>query len=194
MAKCVPSILVLCLLAAAVSVSARPCKTIFFITTTTTTYYPRDPNPDPLLQNPRYLSLIFTTAAARFPHSQPSLRFGSNSFDDEAHSSSMASSEAPVRFYSSVSSSIRDRSKDIMGVVGALLVGVGFGVLTGAAIFFVWALFSPRHFDFSDGSDSEDDDISAAKKFGYVKIPAESKVIDGGDAVKKAAPPANEVV
>ncbi|XP_073298553.1 uncharacterized protein [Primulina huaijiensis] len=186
MANCVPSILLLCLLAAAVSVSARPCKTIFFITTTTTTYYPRNPNPDPLLQNPRYLSLIFTTATAtaRFPHSQPSLSFGSNSFEDEAHSSSMASSDAPVRFYSSVSSSIRDRSKDIMGVVGALLVGVGFGVLTGAAIFFVWALFSPRHFDFSDGSDSEDDDISAAKKFGYVKIPAESKVIDGGDAVR----------
>ncbi|XP_073146761.1 uncharacterized protein [Henckelia pumila] len=189
MAKCIPSILLLCLLAAAAaSVSARPCKTLFFITTTTTTtYYPRNPNQDPLLQNPRYLSLIFTTTTARFPHRQPSLSFRSNSLDDEARSSSMASSEAPVRFYSSVSSSIRDRSKDIMGVVGALLVGVGFGVLTGVAIFFVWALFSPRQFDFSDGSDSEDDDISAAKKFGYVKIPAETKVID--DA-KKAVPPA----
>ncbi|XP_075499905.1 uncharacterized protein LOC142538474 [Primulina tabacum] len=194
MVKCVPSILLLCLLASAAAVSARPCKTLFFITTTTTTYYPRNPNPDPLLQNPQYLSLIFTTTTARFPHRQPSLSFHSNSFDDESHSSSMASSKAPVRFYSSVSSSIRDRSKDIMGVVGALLVGVGFGVLTGVAIFFVWALFSPRHFDFSDGSDSEDDDVSAAKKFGYVKIPADTKVIDRGDDLKKDSQPAKEVV
>ncbi|KZV27208.1 hypothetical protein F511_04661 [Dorcoceras hygrometricum] len=188
MANCIPTILLLCLLAAAAyAVSARPCKTLFFITTT---YFPRNPNPDPLLQDPRYLSLIFTTTTVRFPRIQPSLSFRSNSFEEEARSSSMASSEDPVRFYSSVSSSIRDRSKDIMGIVGALLVGVGFGVLTGVAIFFVWALFSPRHFDFSDGSDSEDHDIGDAKKFGYVKIPAEIKVIEGVDDVKKAGPPA----
>ncbi|KAI3449973.1 hypothetical protein Pfo_006638 [Paulownia fortunei] len=109
----------------------------------------------------------------------------------------MTSSDFPLKFYSSVSSSIRDRTKDIMSVVGALLFGVGCGALTAAIMYFVWALFSPGRFDLGDVSSSsdedDDDDVTAAKKkFGYVAIPTKPEVVE--DDLKKPAPPAKEVV
>lgn len=78
-----------------------------------------------------------------------------------------------------------------MSVVGALLFGVGCGALTGAIMYFVWALFSPGRFDFVDVSDDEDDedDIAATKKkLGYMAIPAKTEDLE------KPAPPAKEVV
>ncbi|EPS68526.1 hypothetical protein M569_06251, partial [Genlisea aurea] len=91
-----------------------------------------------------------------------------------------------LRFYSSISSSIRDRSKDIMSVVGALLFGVGCGALTAAIMYFLWALFSPSRLDFgeicSSSDDDDDDDVTAAKKkLGYVIIPSQPKVVDDDD-------------
>ncbi|KAK4419576.1 hypothetical protein Salat_2370500 [Sesamum alatum] len=202
-----PLLLLLSLFAAAaVVVSARPCKTLFYFsatTTTTTTYYPfnslpRNPNSNSILrnQNPRYLTLIFTsTTTNRFPDRRPSINFESSpDFDDVSKSS-----DFPLRFYSSVSSSIRDRTKDIMSVVGALLFGVGCGALTAATMYFVWSLFSPGRFDVDDVSssssdDDDDDDVTAAKKkLGYVSIPTKPKVVDDYD-LKKPAPPAKEVV
>ncbi|KAK6164126.1 hypothetical protein DH2020_000990 [Rehmannia glutinosa] len=202
-----PLLLLLSLLA--VTASARPCKTLFYFsaTTTTTTYYPynsisRNPNnPNSLLrnQNPRYLTLIFTsTTTTPFSDRRPALNSDSNpAFDDNSQSSSMMTSpDFPLKFYSSVSSSIRERTKDIMSVVGALLFGVGCGALTAAIMYFVWALFSPSRFDFGDVSsssddDDDDDDVTAVKKkLGYVSIP--TKVVD--DDLKKPAPPAKEVV
>ncbi|KAB2087737.1 hypothetical protein ES319_A04G124400v1 [Gossypium barbadense] len=41
-------------------------------------------------------------------------------------------------------SSLRDRSRDILSVVVALLFGVGCGSLTAAAIYFVWIIFTAR--------------------------------------------------
>ncbi|PIN03794.1 hypothetical protein CDL12_23676 [Handroanthus impetiginosus] len=202
----VPLALLFSLLAA--TASARPCKTLFYFSaTTTTTYYPsnslpRNPNVDslPRNQNPRYLTLIFTsTTTNRFPEPRPSINFDSKPAlaDDSQSSSTMTSSDFPLKFYSSVSSSIRDRTKDIISVVGALLFGVGCGVLTAAIMYFVWALFYHCRVDFEDASsssdDDDDDDVAAAKKkLGYVAVPTKLKVVD--DDLKKPAPPAKEVV
>ncbi|KAJ6290844.1 hypothetical protein OIU78_026571 [Salix suchowensis] len=78
-------------------------------------------------------------------------------------------------------SSLRDRTKDILSVVVALLFGVGCGALTAATMYLVWSLFSPsqsRYDDYFDGefSDEEEEDL---KKIGYVKIP-EAEQVKGG--------------
>lgn len=189
-----PLLLLLSLFAA--NAFARPCKTIFYFsattTTTTTTYFPHNslssnPNPNPnsflRIQNPRYLTLIFTSTNPN--PTRPSLNFASKPSIDESRRSSptMTSLGFPLNFYSSVSSSIRDRTKDIMSIVGALMFGVGCGVLTGAIMYFLWALFSPGRFDFVDSSssdDDDDDDVTAYKrKLGYVAIPANSDIAEG---------------
>lgn len=198
-----PLLLLLSLLAA--TASARPCKTFFYFsattTTTTTTYYPQNslpanPNPNFSLRhrNPRYVTFIFTSTTANpFADRRPGVDFKSDPSigGDSQSSQAMTSSDLPLKFYSTVSSSIRDRTKDIMSVVGALLFGVGCGALTGAIMYFVWALFSPGRFDFVDVSDDEDDeedDVAATKKrLGYVAIPAKTEDL-------KPAPPAKEVV
>lgn len=202
-ASALASLLLFSLLAA--TSSARPCKTIFYFsatttTTTTTTYYPfhshpANPNPQIRRFNPRYVTFIFTSTAPKpFSGHRPALNFKSDpSSDANSHSSPAMTSSAfsPLKFYSSVSSSIRDRTADIMSVVGALLFGVGCGALTGAVMYFLYALFSPGRFDFDDASDDEEeDDVAAIKrKLGYVSIPAGTT-----DDLKEAAPPAKEVV
>ncbi|XP_057802425.1 uncharacterized protein LOC131017655 [Salvia miltiorrhiza] len=163
---------------------ARPCKTLFYFSaTTTTTYYPsnslnRNPN-DPnyaQIANPRYITLIFTTTAAP--------RFPSRHFDRFHEIAQSSPSEFPL---SSVSSSVRDRTMDILSVVGALLFGVGCGAVTAAVMYSLWALFNPRPVDFDEVSD--DDEVILAKKYQYVPIPTQIH-----DDLKKAAPPAKEVV
>lgn len=73
--------------------------------------------------------------------------------------------------------SLRERTKDILSVVVALLFGVGCGALTAVTMYLVWSLFSNRH-DYRSSSygeineDDEDDDIFNPKKMGYEKIPA----------------------
>ena len=108
---------------------------------------------------------------------------------------SRSSSMIPVELYSSVTSSIRDRTKDIMRVVGALLFGVGCGALTAASMYLIWSLFWPNRFEFEDSDDefedgNDDYDVTSAKKMGYVAIP--TKVVD--DDLKKPAAPTKEVV
>ncbi|KAG6435112.1 hypothetical protein SASPL_106763 [Salvia splendens] len=197
MAISAPPLLLLLLSLLAVTSSARPCRTFFYFSATTTTisttYYPHhslpaNPNPNSA-QNPHYVAFIFTTTHKPFSSHRPSLNFNSDSHSSPAMTSS--SSGFPLNFYSTVSSSIRDRTKDILSVVGALLFGVGCGALTGALMYFLWALFAPGRFDFNDLSDEEEeeDDVAAAKKkLGYVAIPAMA------DDVKNHAPPAKEVV
>ncbi|GFP98165.1 hypothetical protein PHJA_001960500 [Phtheirospermum japonicum] len=111
----------------------------------------------------------------------------------------MTSFGFPLKFYSSVSSLIRERTKDIMSVVGALLFSVGCGALTAAVMYFVWTLYSPSRFDFGDVSSSSDDDddydneVAATKrKLGYLAIPTKPAAVD--DDLNKPAPPAKEVV
>ncbi|XP_051118538.1 uncharacterized protein LOC127242872 [Andrographis paniculata] len=199
-----PLLLLLVAAAAATTAAARPCKTLFYFSaTTTTTFYPNanslpeDVNPNYIFRDlsPRYLNLVFTSATDnRVPDRFASINFDSNG-DDSQSSSMIASSGLPLKFYSSVSSSIRDRTRDLMSVVGALLFGVGCGALTAAVMYLVWALFSDRRLEYEDvsSSDDEDDEISAAKKkFGYVAIPADAKVVE--DEIKKPAAPAKEMV
>lgn len=73
-----------------------------------------------------------------------------------------------------------------MSVVGALLFGIGCGALTAVGMFFVWALFSPRRFDYEDMSSDD------SEKWGYQAIPTKPKLVDDDD--KKPAPAAKEVV
>lgn len=73
-----------------------------------------------------------------------------------------------------------------MSVVGALLFGIGCGALTAVGMFFVWALFSPRRFDYEDMSSDD------SEKWGYQAIPTKPKLVD--DDHKKPAPAAKEVV
>ncbi|MQL67683.1 hypothetical protein F6Q10_35325, partial [Streptomyces vinaceus] len=90
-----------------------------------------------------------------------------------------------------MTNSIRDRTKDIMRVVGALLFGVGCGALTAATMYLIWSLFWPNRFEFEDSdnddfdSDNDGFDATAAKKLGYVAIP--SKVVDDDDLKKHVA-------
>ena len=86
---------------------------------------------------------------------------------------------APFGFPSYDFSSLRDRTKDILSVVVALLFGVGCGALTAATMYFVWSVFSNRN-DYHAFDDYADDDreeeIESPKKMGYVKIPAAESV------------------
>lgn len=102
--------------------------------------------------------------------------------------------------YSSVTNSIRDRSKDIMRVVGALLFGVGCGALTAATMYLIWSLFWPHryHDDLDDDDDDAEFDVAAAKKLGYVAIPnkvadddlKKKPVVAGADGVAPSPPSA----
>ncbi|KZV39216.1 hypothetical protein F511_29976 [Dorcoceras hygrometricum] len=192
------SILPFLLLLAAAVTAARPCKTIFYLSATS--YYPLgNPIPNSLFHNPRHVTLIFTTTTTLA--SQQTDHLSATSFDpvnpsDFESDSDSEPSNLPIKFYSSVSNSIRQRSRDIMSVAGALLFGVACGALTAATIYFVWALFSPARFDFDDISSSDDDDedddddVTDSKTFGYVAIP--TKLVD--DDTKKPVPLAKEVV
>jgi hypothetical protein len=78
-------------------------------------------------------------------------------------------------FVSENINSFRDRTRDILSVVVALLFGVGCGALTAATMYLVWALVVNRHsYDDFEEDDYENDESDAAslKKLGYVKIPA----------------------
>ncbi|KAE8697084.1 NC domain-containing protein-related [Hibiscus syriacus] len=69
---------------------------------------------------------------------------------------------------SNVFSSLRDRSRDILSVVAALLLGVGCGALTAATIYLVWMIFTGRREYLED---YESDEEFSSKKNGYVNIP-----------------------
>ncbi|MBA0795455.1 hypothetical protein Gohar_006318 [Gossypium harknessii] len=73
---------------------------------------------------------------------------------------------------SDVLSSLRERSKDILSVVVALLFGVGSGALTAATLYLVWTLFLARS-DYHRAclEDDESDGELSPKKIGYVTIP-----------------------
>lgn len=75
--------------------------------------------------------------------------------------------------------SLRDRTKDILSVVVALLFGVGCGALTAATMYLAWSLFSTRYENDAENDSDADDDGLSPKKMGYVKIPtADSKWSD----------------
>lgn len=163
----------------AISATARPgrpfhpCQTLILFSTSTTS------SSFPLLQNPE--------------NSSPQNPNPNNNFRRSQSITLFITEIRPVDFYPSIptidqnrddsslySSSFRDRTRDILSVVGSLLFGVGCGALTAATMYLMWSLFAANRFDIRDDSDDEsdcdedrfeDDDVSP-KKIGYVAIPA----------------------
>ncbi|KAL7589886.1 uncharacterized protein LOC111916187 [Lactuca sativa] len=173
----------------AISTTARPCKTIFFITSSSS-HYPTD---DPFLPKPNFHILrnpnnsprltFFVTEIREF-HRTRSLPRSASVFDRSIESSSSDDVVSSVPYYSatstSVKASIRERTMDIMSIVGALLFGVGCGALTAATMYLIWSLFAPRRFDFGADSDEESDDEEngvRSNSNGYVAIPAVAKPV-----------------
>ncbi|KAF3623058.1 putative auxin response factor 8-like isoform X1 [Capsicum annuum] len=193
----------------AVSVAAgRPCKTLFFISTTS--YYPQFPiseNPNPTRLRTFFFTSEPTRFGLRFGISRPTIVFRrSDPFmmirrpDPAVEEEDQRMIMPMEELYSSVTNSIRDRSKDIMRVVGALLFGVGCGALTAATMYLIWSLFWPHryHDDLDDDDDDAEFDVAAAKKLGYVAIPnkvadddlKKKPVVAGADGVAPSPPSA----
>ncbi|XAR73641.1 hypothetical protein NMG60_11007679 [Bertholletia excelsa] len=172
----------------------HPCRTLIFFSSSSS--YPRDDqNPNFLIQNPSSVfsarrSITFFITEVRevdrkpaFLSSRPML------FVDRANVEEEEKRPFPFGLYSSVGASFRDRTKDILSVVGSLLFGVGCGALTAATLYLMWSLFAPDRFDYRDSDEEFDDDESdddvSPKKMGYAAIPAKE--------APPAAPPAKEV-
>ncbi|CAI0626999.1 unnamed protein product [Linum tenue] len=191
------------------SVSAgRPCKTLF-ISSYTVSLKPlhsfRYPNP-----NFGRRSAGFVAIVTEFGH-QSSSESSSNMISDRAvfpglefenHVAGGGSRFAhrrerqqedqlgfarllPFGLSSHEISSLRDRTKDILSVVVALLFGVGCGALTAATMYLVWSLFAVRSAAYYDElyDDEEEEEEEDAKKIGYVKIPEAEKVAAPAKAV-----------
>ncbi|KAF5765263.1 hypothetical protein HanRHA438_Chr15g0714031 [Helianthus annuus] len=161
-----------------ISATARPCKTIFFITSSSSSsYYPTNHhNPNFALQNPNNPPrfTFFITEIHQFHR----LIFTDRTIKPSPNDV--------------VSSSFLDRTADVMSIVGALLFGAGCGALTAATMYLIWSLCSNRRLDFTSDSDEDeysdvDDDVST-KKNGYVAVPTGAKDVpptaDEVDAMK----------
>ncbi|QHO27643.1 uncharacterized protein DS421_7g209810 [Arachis hypogaea] len=151
--------------------SARPCRT--FVISSYTFALPSSDDP----------SLPSTATLTTFTEIRSFRPFPSEIFFDRAVEDSSAAVEidssprlaAPFGFSSEEFSSLRDRTKDILSVVVALLFGVGCGALTAATMYLVWSMFSSRYeYRYEDylDDDEEEDKIESPKKLGYVQIPA----------------------
>ncbi|XP_071724503.1 uncharacterized protein [Rutidosis leptorrhynchoides] len=126
---------------------------------------------------------IFVERRLRFPHELEILR--QQRLQEERHLQQALYEQRqnnPFELFSSQDfTSLRDRTKDILSVVVALLFGVGCGALAASTMYLVWTLFAHRyeylHADqFDSDSESDEADVESPKKMGYVTIPAaESK-------------------
>lgn len=160
----------------AISATARPCKTLFISSYSVS-----------LRRFPSSSSSGFVTVVTEIRELKP-IRFDGVLVQHEGDEARRIQSQPermpllPLFGSSSTDlSSLRDRTKDILSVVVALLFGVGCGALTAATMYLAWSLFSSRH---SASSFDDDDDVSP-KKMGYVKIP---EAVDSAPApVKQAA-------
>ena len=169
-----------------ISASGRPCKTLF-ISSYSIHFNPRNPNPNS--ENPAGFVTIFTEIR-QFSPRRPLIFLDHPilpSMDDrEQHL--IHEPKRRVLPFEYDFSSLRDRTKDILSVVVALLFGVGCGSLTAVTMYLVWSLFANRHDsrnsyeEFSD-VDDHDDDLSPKKmgyeKMGYEKIPAKEAAWGG---------------
>ncbi|GMJ00695.1 hypothetical protein like AT1G65720 [Hibiscus trionum] len=126
--------------------AARPCKTFLVSSYSISFHNPNDPS---YAVSSRFVT-VFTEIAQLNPLPVPTDPKPSHVF-----------------------SSLRDRSRDILSVVVALLLGVGCGALTGATIYLVWMIFTARR-EYHEGY--EFDEEFSPKKIGYVNIPANAAV------------------
>ncbi|KAK2652741.1 hypothetical protein Ddye_012597 [Dipteronia dyeriana] len=173
--------------------AARPCKTLFISSYSYYSFNPRNPNPNPNpnpipnLNNPSSTTsfFIFTEIRQFNPH-RPEFLFDGPGFPavdveiEEQQPRIRPSQQRSIFGYGGYDfSSLRDRTKDILSVVVALLFGVGCGALTAVTMYLVWTLFASRndyrnYGEFSDGDDddNDEDDVVSPKKMGYEKISA----------------------
>lgn len=184
----------------AITVTARPgrlfhpCHTLIFFSSTSSHPLPQNPNPNFLPHNPTTTATIsfssprsvtFFFARPINPHPKPQIIVDRATTPREEENHPLL----PFGFYSS---SFRDRTKDILSIVGSLLLGIGCGGLTAATLYLIWSLFAPNGFHFrghEDDDESDDDDVGP-KKMGYVGIPA----ADVAPAKAVDFAPAKEVV
>ncbi|KAH1072652.1 hypothetical protein J1N35_024980 [Gossypium stocksii] len=138
--KCAVALMALALFS--ISATARPCKTFLVSSYSISFHNPNDPSS---AVSSRFVT-VFTEIGQLNPLSMPADPKPSYAF-----------------------SSLRDRSRDILSVVVALLFGVGCGSLTAAAIYLVWIIFTARC---EYHEDDESDEEFSPKKMGYVNIPA----------------------
>ncbi|XP_024188319.1 uncharacterized protein LOC112192703 [Rosa chinensis] len=145
----------------AISATARPCKSLFISSySVSLRRFPSSSS-----------SSGFVTVVTEIRQLKP-IRFDDAVLDNPNQNQPDASADEarqpqqrmmPLLPLSTDLTSLRDRTKDILSVVVALLFGVGCGALTAATMYLAWSLFSTRH-------DDDADDVSP-KKVGYVKIP-----------------------
>ncbi|KAL6225718.1 hypothetical protein ACLB2K_004567 [Fragaria x ananassa] len=151
MASTLISLLTLSILA--ISATARPCKTLFISS------YSVSLRRLPSSSSSGFVTEIRQLRPIRFFYDDAVL-----AHPDESRAQPQRTM-MPLLPLSTDLSSLRDRTKDILSVVVALLFGVGCGALTAATMYLAWSLFSSRH-----SFDDEDEDVSP-KKMGYVMIP-----------------------
>ncbi|XP_068645384.1 uncharacterized protein [Aristolochia californica] len=149
----------MCLLA--IGASARPCKTLF-ISYTISSFRPSLKFSDSATQNP---SELFVFAEFNDVDPKPSRYFPTNFIPEFRQSARFLDKTEVARPNPLGFSSLRDRTKDILSVVVALLFGVGCGALTSAAMYLVWSLVTNSHDGESDDEDAVQDDT------GYAKLP-----------------------
>lgn len=160
------------------SVTARPCKTFFI---SSYSFSVRQPSSIHSSSSSSGFVTVFTEIRQINPANLDAVLIEEEEIDDaRLHRRPL---RLPLLPFTSSSasydlSSLRDRTKDILSVVVALLFGVGCGALTAATMYLAWSLFSNRsdyHSSSPFGDDSDEDDFSP-KKIGYVKIPAADSV------------------
>ncbi|KAF6155533.1 hypothetical protein GIB67_017888 [Kingdonia uniflora] len=198
----------------------HPCKTLLISSfTISSSFKPNLPNPNSQIdQNPSRIFTIFTETNQFYPKQQredqsdsiilnlPDMvsefhpDFLNFDFKFPHNPNTFRSFETapriprPVIPFESpfVTGSLRERTKDILSVVVALLFGAGCGALTSATMYLAWSMFANRY-EPARGSDDDEsdyyyeyDDVSP-KKGGYAKVPADAPVA-------AAAAPENEVL
>ncbi|KAJ7960001.1 putative Transmembrane protein [Quillaja saponaria] len=177
------------LLSLSISATARPCKTLFISSYSFSFKEPHGDNHHFTHQNPsagfvtiftqiRPLKPIFvnnndkSTLETEIFFDRPRLfpTFEERPIPEEVGIQRRSSQLRPFGLSTYDFSSLRDRTKDILSVVVALLFGVGCGALTAATMYLAWSLFSNRYEyhsfdDYVDG-DYKDEEIDSPKKMG----------------------------
>ncbi|KAF8048470.1 hypothetical protein N665_2502s0005 [Sinapis alba] len=160
------------------TIAARPCKT-FLISTYSLSITPENPNLDSESDlSPTRFVTVFTI---RRLNPNPIVPFFVNrrhGILPSAFQRPQIKENRPQLSFPFISENVKDRTRDILSVVMALLFGVGCGALTAATMYLVWALVVNRHgYSFEeDDYENEESDEASLKKFGYVKIPDPVKV------------------
>ncbi|OAY57257.1 uncharacterized protein LOC110605036 [Manihot esculenta] len=184
MASPIPKLLLLFSILSFISLSAsaRPCKTLF-ISSYSFSIKPLYPKPNSNFDRRSSSGFVTIVTEITQQHSSSEIFLDRpvfpavDHYDTSEPQGIQRRQEGPVLPFGISSydmSSLRDRTKDILSVVVALLFGVGCGALTAATMYLVWSLFSTRYdyrYEEFDGEDVDEADDVSPKKMGYVKIP-----------------------